>query len=98
MQPTITSGTILQSRYRIVQLLGHGGFGRTYLAEDIGRFDEKCAVKEFEPQQEEALSEKSLQLFQREATILYNIDHPQIPKFQAIFEEEHRLFFSSRLR
>jgi len=92
MQPTITSGTILQSRYRIVQLLGHGGFGRTYLAEDIGRFDEKCAVKEFEPQQEEALSEKSLQLFQREATILYNIDHPQIPKFQAIFEEEHRLF------
>jgi serine/threonine-protein kinase len=92
MQPTITSGTILQSRYRIVQLLGHGGFGRTYLAEDIGRFNEKCAVKEFEPQQEDELSEKSLQLFQREATILYNIDHPQIPKFQAIFEEEHRLF------
>jgi serine/threonine-protein kinase len=92
MQPTISSGTILQSRYRIVRLLGHGGFGRTYLAEDIGRFDEKCAVKEFEPQQEDELSEKSLQLFQREATILYNIDHPQIPKFQAIFEEENRLF------
>jgi serine/threonine-protein kinase len=92
MQPTIPSGTILQSRYRIVRQLGHGGFGRTYLAEDIGRFDEKCAVKEFEPQQEEALSEKSLQLFQREATILYNIDHPQIPKFQAIFEEDQRLF------
>ena len=43
MQPTITSGTILQSRYRIVQLLGHGGYwaylpGRRTLAE----FDEKC--------------------------------------------------------
>jgi serine/threonine protein kinase len=63
-----------------------------YLAEDIGRFEEKCAVKEFEPQQEDELSEKSLQLFQREATILYNIDHPQIPKFQAIFQEENRLF------
>ena len=92
MQPTLSSGTILQSRYRIVRPLGHGGFGRTYLAEDIGRFDEKCAVKEFEPQQDNTLSEKSLQLFQREATILYNIDHPQIPKFQAIFEEEQRLF------
>ena len=92
MQPTIPSGTTLQSRYRILRLLGHGGFGRTYLAEDIGRFNEKCAVKEFEPQQEETLSEKSLQLFQREATILYNIDHPQIPKFQAIFEEDQRLF------
>jgi len=92
MQPTLSSGTILQSRYRIVHMLGHGGFGRTYLAEDIGRFDEKCAVKEFEPQQEDELSDKSLQLFQREATILYNIDHPQIPKFQAIFQEENRLF------
>lgn len=92
MQPIIPTGTTLQSRYRIVHMLGHGGFGRTYLAEDLGRFNEKCAVKEFEPQQEDALSEKSLQLFQREATILYNIDHPQIPKFQAIFEENQRLF------
>jgi serine/threonine protein kinase len=92
MPPTITPGTTLQSRYRIVQLLGHGGFGRTYLAEDLGRFNEKCAVKEFEPQQGDELSEKSLQLFQREATILYNIEHPQIPKFQAIFEEDQRLF------
>ena len=30
--------------------------------------------------------------FSGKPTILYNIDHPQIPKFQAIFEEEHRLF------
>lgn len=58
----------------------------------MNRFNERCAIKEFEPQQEAGMSEKSLQLFQREATILYNIDHPQIPKFQAIFEEDQRLF------
>ncbi|HIK45109.1 MAG TPA: serine/threonine protein kinase [Leptolyngbyaceae cyanobacterium M65_K2018_010] len=92
MSTTIPSGTTLQNRYRILQPLGYGGFGRTYLAEDLGRFNERCAIKEFEPQQDNGMTEKSLQLFQREATILYNIDHPQIPKFQAIFEENQRLF------
>ncbi|MBE9138444.1 serine/threonine protein kinase, partial [Nodosilinea sp. LEGE 07088] len=92
MQPTLTPGTTLQNRYRIVQELGHGGFGRTYLAVDLGRFEEQCAVKELEPQQGDQFSDKALQLFQREATILYNIEHPQIPKFQAIFEENQRLF------
>jgi serine/threonine-protein kinase len=92
MPSTIPPGTTLQNRYRVLQSLGYGGFGRTYLAEDMGRFNERCAIKEFEPQQESGMSEKSLQLFQREATILYGINHPQIPKFQAIFEENQRLF------
>ncbi|WOD40764.1 serine/threonine-protein kinase [Nodosilinea sp. E11] len=92
MQPILTPGTTLQNRYRVLQELGHGGFGRTYLAEDLGRFNERCAVKELEPQQGDQFSDKALELFQREATILYNIEHPQIPKFQAIFEENQRLF------
>ena len=92
MQPILTPGTTLQNRYRVLQELGHGGFGRTYLAEDVGRFNERCAVKELEPQKGDQFSDKALQLFQREATILYNIEHPQIPKFQAIFEENQRLF------
>ncbi|MGD1860996.1 MAG: protein kinase, partial [Leptolyngbyaceae cyanobacterium] len=88
----LPSGTVLQSRYRIIQLLGQGGFGRTYLAEDQGRFQERCAVKEFLPQQGEDFSSKSTELFQREATILYQIQHPQIPQFRATFEVEGRLF------
>ncbi|MBW4461245.1 MAG: protein kinase [Nodosilinea sp. WJT8-NPBG4] len=92
MHPTLIPGTTLQNRYRVLQELGHGGFGRTYLAEDLGRFNERCAVKELEPQQGEQFSDKALQLFQREAAILYSIEHPQIPKFQAIFEENQRLF------
>ncbi len=93
MQPAISIGTVLQNHYRVVQLLGQGGFGRTYLAEDQGRFNERCAVKEFVPiQGEDKFSDKATQLFQREASVLYQIEHPQIPKFRATFEEEERLF------
>ena len=93
MQPPISPGIVLQTRYRILQILGHGGFGRTYLAEDLGRFNEPCAIKEFEPQQgSDQFSEKAMQLFQREAEILYQIQHPQIPQFRATFEQDQRLF------
>ncbi|NJN21349.1 MAG: serine/threonine protein kinase [Leptolyngbya sp. RL_3_1] len=93
MQAPLPPGVTLQNRYRIVQLLGQGGFGRTYLAEDQGRFQERCALKEFVPQQgEDHFSSKATELFQREAAILYQIQHPQIPQFRAIFEVEQRLF------
>ncbi|MEO0458583.1 MAG: serine/threonine-protein kinase [Cyanobacteria bacterium P01_A01_bin.114] len=95
MQPAIPVGTLLQNRYRVVQLLGQGGFGRTYLAEDQGRFNERCAIKEFVPLQgEDRFSDKATQLFQREAAILYQISHPQIPQFRATFEQDQRLFLS----
>ncbi|NJR41090.1 MAG: protein kinase, partial [Leptolyngbyaceae cyanobacterium CSU_1_4] len=93
MQPPIDAGTVLQNRYRVLSVLGQGGFGRTYLAEDKGRFDERCALKEFIPPQTSAYAlSKSQELFQREAAILYQIQHPQIPQFRATFEEEERLF------
>lgn len=93
IQPPLGIGTILQSRYRVIKILGQGGFGRTYLAEDIGRFNELCALKELIPAQpDNYFVEKSKELFQREATILYQIQHPQIPQFRATFEEDKRLF------
>lgn len=93
MQPPIPIGTVLQNRYRLISILGQGGFGRTYLAEDTGRFNELCALKEFIPVQTNAYAvAKSQELFAREAAILYQIQHPQIPKFRATFEENQRLF------
>lgn len=93
MQPPIPTGTVLQNRYRLLSILGQGGFGRTYLAEDLGRFNERCALKEFIPSQSGAyVLDKSKELFQREAAILYQIQHPQIPQFRATFEENQRLF------
>lgn len=93
MQPPIPLGSVLQNRYRLVKILGQGGFGRTYLAEDQGRFSELCALKELIPAQtENYVLEKSKELFQREAAILYQIQHPQVPQFRATFEQDQRLF------
>ncbi|MBP0013466.1 MAG: serine/threonine protein kinase [Roseofilum sp. SID3] len=86
-------GLILQHRYRLVKLLGQGGFGCTYLAEDLGRFNELCAIKEFVPSARNPQGlQKAEELFQREATILYKLQHAQVPQFRANFEEEGRLF------
>ncbi|GJD15484.1 serine/threonine kinase [Rivularia sp. IAM M-261] len=94
MQPPIPAGTILQNRYRIINILGQGGFGRTYLAEDQRRFNEPCAIKELIPNATGTTSawEKAQELFQREAEILYQIQHPQIPQFRERFEQDQRLF------
>jgi serine/threonine protein kinase len=77
----------------VTKVLGQGGFGRTYLSQDTGCFDEMCVLKEFSPNDRgrDALK-KSKELFQREAQVLYQINHPQIPKFRANFEEQKRLF------
>lgn len=92
MKP-LTDGTILQNRYLIIRTLGQGGFGRTYLAEDQDRFNESCVLKEYSPGQVGTYAlQKSKELFQREAQVLYQIDHPQIPKFRATFEYDKRLF------
>jgi serine/threonine-protein kinase len=93
MQPEISIGIVLQNRYRIIRLLGQGGFGRTYLAENQRRFNELCALKEFTPPQGDDLAlQKAHELFLREAATLYQIEHPQIPKFRETFEADGRLF------
>ncbi|MCU0527683.1 MAG: protein kinase, partial [Elainella sp. Prado103] len=89
--------TLLGNRYQIIQELGRGGFGRTYLAKDRNRFDETCVLKEFAPQVQgsEAL-QKAEELFAREAGVLYSLYHPQIPRFRELFratwEGRDRLF------
>ncbi|WP_199317981.1 serine/threonine-protein kinase, partial [Planktothrix sp. FACHB-1355] len=93
MQPPLPLGTILQNHYRLIKILGQGGFGRTYLAEDQARFNELCVLKEFTPRSnEDYLLHKSKELFQREAEVLYKIEHRQIPQFRSTFEQGKRLF------
>ena len=93
MQPPIPVGTLLQNRYRIVKILGQGGFGRTYLVQDQRRFEELCAIKELIPIANDAEAwEKAQELFAREAATLYQLQHPQVPQFREQFEEGRRLF------
>ena len=40
---------VLNGEYRIISILGQGGFGITYLAEDIN-LNKKVVIKEFLPQ------------------------------------------------
>lgn len=93
MVPPIPLGTLLRQRYLIQAVLGQGGFGRTYLALDQERFGERCVLKEFVVrEQNEAAAQKSKKLFQREAAILHQLQHPQVPRFWAAFEDQQRLF------
>ncbi|MEM9924607.1 MAG: serine/threonine-protein kinase [Cyanobacteria bacterium P01_D01_bin.50] len=92
-KPEIASGTLIDSRYIIQRMLGQGGLGRTYLAYDTHRFNEPCVLKEFAPFGTGSNGiEKCRDLFKREAKILHNLEHPQIPRFLACFEGEGRLF------
>jgi len=81
----LNPGDKLQSRYRILSQLASGGFSRTYLAEDLNRFNERCVLKEFAPQTKKASAmEKAYEMFEREAGALHRLEHPQIPKFHQI--------------
>jgi len=87
--PEPSNTTVLGQRYRIVRELGMGGFGRTYLAEDQNRFNELCVLKEFAPQVEgQAAIQKAKELFEREAGILYQLRHPQIPRFRELLQTQ----------
>ncbi|MBW4490182.1 MAG: serine/threonine protein kinase [Trichocoleus desertorum ATA4-8-CV12] len=78
---------ILDKRYKIVRMLGQGGFGRVYLAENLNRFHEYCVLKEFAPQVKgTAVLQKAAELFQREAGVLYQLHHPQIPEFRELIQ------------
>ena len=91
MDEALPSGDILNSRYCILQQLGQGGFGRTYLAEDINRFNEQCVLKEFAPRlQSSCALSKAQELFEREAGVLYRLQNLHIPKFRELFRSDHR--------
>ena len=93
LEAEIDLGTLVNNRYQIQKLLGQGGFGRTYLATDTERFDELCVLKEFVPSSKtHSTAQRSRELFGREARVLYQINHPQIPKFLAWFEYAGCLF------
>jgi serine/threonine-protein kinase len=86
-------GMQLRNRYIIIRQLGQGGFGKTYLAEDTGRFNEAVVLKELTPNLlGTGAIKKASQLFEREAVTLHKLQHPQIPRFWELFREGKRLF------
>ncbi|MCC0176800.1 protein kinase [Waterburya agarophytonicola K14] len=88
-------GKIIGSRYKILEYLAEGGFGKTYLAEDTqlpGR--DTCVVKQLHPSsQDPKFLAIARRLFQTEASTLHNLGHhQQIPKLLAYFEEDEKFY------
>ena len=75
----LNAGTILENRYRLGRMLGQGGFGAVYLAWDMN-LRKPVAIKE----NLDTLPEAQRQ-FQREAQILSNLSHPNLPRVTDYF-------------
>lgn len=96
MSQPLQVGTTLRNRYKIVQLLGSGGFGDTYKAVDLDLPGQpQCVVKHLKPKDPNpAVLPVAKSLFDREAQFLYQLGHEsnQIPKLFAHFEENGEFY------
>jgi serine/threonine protein kinase len=85
----LLSGNLLSGRYRIVEVIGKGGFGAVYKAADE-RFQAQriVAIKEMS---DTLLSPgekaQALQDFRNEANLLVQLRHPNLPNVSDVFEE-----------
>lgn len=88
-------GRIITGRYKIVEKIGKGAFGTTYLAIDTHIPEpNECIVKHFTPlSTEPEVLKKAKELFEREAKTLNQLGkHPQIPMLLAHIQENQDFF------
>ena len=94
-QPT-PMPSLLANRYRVLRVLGDGGFGTTYLAEDSQMPSQrKCVVKQLKPVEENPeIYQLVKDRFQREAAILETLGDgfDQIPHLYAYFSEGEQFY------
>ncbi|HQE99261.1 MAG TPA: serine/threonine-protein kinase, partial [Anaerolineae bacterium] len=91
----LSEGVQLQNRYKILGVVGVGGMGAVYKAQDL-RFPNVlrlCAVKEMvntatDPQVQQMV----VRNFEREASILATLSHPAIPQVYDYFTEGNRSY------
>jgi len=94
---TLLPGQIIGGHYEILGPLGGGGFGKTYLAEDLHAERRQRAIKLFCPRNKApGAFAKALELFEREAAVLCDLTDPprnsHIPRFFAYFDENQQFY------
>lgn len=91
MPVLLPAGTVLRSRYKLLEFISQGGMGAVYKAEDLVLEGRTCAVKEMwtdvsAPGDLEQVQEQ----FRREASVLARLDHPNLPRVSDYFAEAKR--------
>lgn len=89
------SRLLLRDRYRVVEPLGQGGFGATFLANDQALPGEpSCVIKQLRPSGNAPhVLQMARELFEREAKTLGKIgNHPQVPRLLDYFEEQEQFY------
>jgi serine/threonine protein kinase, bacterial len=88
-------GQLLAGHYRVLQVLGAGGFGQTYITEDLHLpGNPKCVLKHLKPAStDRSLLELARKLFEKEAIVLQKLgNHDRIPRLLAYFEEQQEFY------
>jgi serine/threonine-protein kinase len=96
---TCNSNLILNNRYRVIKMLGKGGFGATFIGVDLTVVgDPLCVVKQLRPMGDDPQGLKvAISLFEREAKTLGKISHPQIPKLMNYFTDQGKFYLIQEL-
>ena len=91
----LSVGVLLQSRYKILAVVGIGGMGAVYKAQDL-RFPgvmRLCAVKEMmNTATDPEVRKMIVRSFEREASILATLSHPATPQVYDYFTEGERSY------
>lgn len=91
----LKAGTVLQNRYRVIEVLGVDGMSTVYRSRDL-RFtsvDRLCAVKEmFNSADDPKMRQLRLANFQREAALLATLTHSAIPRIYDYFEQQGTIY------
>jgi serine/threonine-protein kinase len=83
---------VIKDRYKVHRVIGQGGMGRVYLARDLRLEGRLCAIKSVHYDQSLPIEvvKQTREQFEREATVLARLDHPNLPKVSDFFSETER--------